>query len=290
MKRPAKSQSRGVLWFLDKVFRRLGYGFVRYDRVLPFGVSLETHKIVPNEGYVSGPLSHFLLVPKNRYKITPLPGVGDLPDRAIGWIVESNTPESYDRLWGDPVNLARYRTEAANIRTRLNKIMAGYIASLASDDQSILEIGCGPGDLLAGVLALKPSLKVWGFDFSKKAVELAQALIPAGSFIHFHFAGELPYEKGSFDMAFFIDVLEHVDHPDKLVAEALRVIKPGGTLFILAPDGDRDDFIGHKWFWNRAQLAAFLSPWNGRMVNIEGIEESAAIIVKPADTPVGARS
>lgn len=48
-------------------------------------------------------------------------------------------------------------------------------------------------------------------------------------------AKKLPFQNNSFDIALLIQVLEHVDSPDKVVREAARVLKPKGSLIISVP-------------------------------------------------------
>jgi 2-polyprenyl-3-methyl-5-hydroxy-6-metoxy-1,4-benzoquinol methylase len=48
--------------------------------------------------------------------------------------------------------------------------------------------------------------------------------------------GKLPYEDGRFDVLVSMDVIEHVIEPLPWLREALRVIKPGGVLFLTTPN------------------------------------------------------
>lgn len=48
-------------------------------------------------------------------------------------------------------------------------------------------------------------------------------------------AKKLPFRSDTFDIALLIQVLEHVDSPDKVIKEAARVLKPGGILIISLP-------------------------------------------------------
>jgi SAM-dependent methyltransferase len=45
----------------------------------------------------------------------------------------------------------------------------------------------------------------------------------------------LPFKNDSVDMVFSIAVLEHVPSPEHVVAEILRILKPGGTVYCLFP-------------------------------------------------------
>lgn len=48
-------------------------------------------------------------------------------------------------------------------------------------------------------------------------------------------ATALPYPANSFDFVFSFHVLEHIDEPEHAVAEAVRVLRPGGALFFVFP-------------------------------------------------------
>lgn len=48
-------------------------------------------------------------------------------------------------------------------------------------------------------------------------------------------AKKLPFENKTFDTALLIQVLEHVDSPDRVIKEAARILKPNGTLIISVP-------------------------------------------------------
>jgi SAM-dependent methyltransferase len=48
-------------------------------------------------------------------------------------------------------------------------------------------------------------------------------------------ATELPFEDGSFDTVLATQVVEHVADPGTLVAEAARVLRPGGVLILSGP-------------------------------------------------------
>lgn len=93
----------------------------------------------------------------------------------------------------------------------------------------LLEIGVGNGE------NLKYYVKhaITGIDTSRAM--LARAMERQKANIHLvHMNGEaLAFHNDSFDYVTLSHVISVVDHPDQLMNEVLRVLKPGGKVFIL---------------------------------------------------------
>jgi ubiquinone/menaquinone biosynthesis C-methylase UbiE len=104
----------------------------------------------------------------------------------------------------------------------------------------ILEIGCGRGDFTCW-LAEKfgNAAEIYGADFSATAVRKAQAFansrrLPARWLVTDIQCIAAPSEN--FDVIFCCETLEHVPNPRKALAELVRVLKPGGRLFVSTPN------------------------------------------------------
>ena len=214
---------------------------------------------VPKGTYVFGPADRFLLVPKNRYRAVVLPGQERRTEFGVGWITEDNTSEGYDLLWGQADNLHQYRIEADHAREKLKAEIVDRIEDRIAASANVVDIGCGIGDLLGEVRHRRPGVSVSGLDFSGKAVEGAQRSLPDGAFRQFVIDRQLPYESASFDVVLCTDVLEHLEYPQLVAAELVRICRPGGLVAIVVPDGTLDQFLGHNWFWNVETFAALLA-------------------------------
>ncbi len=97
----------------------------------------------------------------------------------------------------------------------------------------VLEVGSGEGygtAVLAGVAQF-----VLGVDYDSAAVAHARAHYRAARFVRGNLAA-LPVRSGSVDVVATLQVIEHVwDHP-QFVRECVRVLRPGGRLFVTTPN------------------------------------------------------
>ncbi len=100
---------------------------------------------------------------------------------------------------------------------------------------ALLEIGCGGGRFLRAVARARPELRCVGVDVSRSALESLRRAAP-GVEARLAVAGEaLPAAAGEFQAVWMLDVLEHLEDPDAMLAEAQRVLAPGGWLHLHVP-------------------------------------------------------
>ncbi len=236
----------------------------------------------PKGTHVSGLASQFLLVPKNRYRLVLLPDQQITSERGIGWITEDNSPDSYDRLWGDTHALEKFRAESGHVREKMTAEIVDHIDAHLSTALRVVDIGCGAGDLLAEVRRRRPQAVLAGLDYSGKAVESARLAVPGSDLRQFIINRELPFDSHQFDLVMCCDVLEHLEHPRDVVAELVRICRPGGLVAIVVPDGDVDQFFGHYWFWNAQSLESMLAPWSGVVSRLPESREFIASIHRPS--------
>jgi SAM-dependent methyltransferase len=235
---------------------------------------------LPKGKYVFGLRRDCLIVRKNRHRVILRTGEQTLTGQGIGWLTEANSPEAYDRLWGDEETLRQFRTEGDRVRERLTEEIVDSLADLLPATGRAIDVGCGVGDLLACLRRRRPAIRVAGLDFSPKALEGARVALPDGEFVLSDISQHpgLPYRDASFDVVLCTDTLEHLEHPRPIVEELVRICASPGFVCIVVPDGDVDDFLGHLWFWSEKALTDFLSPWHGRVNRLPETREFLAII------------
>jgi len=92
----------------------------------------------------------------------------------------------------------------------------------------VLDLGCGVGDSVDAFRARDPDVDWIGIDVpgSPEARDRTRADARFETFD----GVKLPFADGSFELVFCKQVLEHVRHPEPLLAEVQRVLAPGGYL------------------------------------------------------------
>lgn len=147
----------------------------------------------------------------------PLPLVNNEVYRSLG--------ERWYRACDDPVALLRAESRLRNpwIASELARAFEGRRCR-------VLDLGCG-GGFLSNALA-EAGHEVTGLDASTDALRVAALHDRSGSVRYQRGdALELPYGPGSFDAVCAMDFLEHVEEPERVIAEVARVLEPAGLFF-----------------------------------------------------------
>lgn len=94
-------------------------------------------------------------------------------------------------------------------------------------DKTVLEIGCGTGDILASV---EPKYGI-GSDLSPKMIEIARSKHNGSKNLNFHVSDEIPKRK--YDYILMIDVIEHLENRTALFKDLQQYCDLNTNIIIL---------------------------------------------------------
>lgn len=96
-----------------------------------------------------------------------------------------------------------------------------------------LDVSCGTGTVIS-MLDQSP-LKKYGIDFSEKMIAEARRKVGDGAQFFVASAEEIPFDCNTFDVVTCSFAFHHYIHPDEVMYEFRRIMKPGATLLIADP-------------------------------------------------------
>lgn len=137
-------------------------------------------------------------------------------------------------FWEQEACGERYGDDQDRVRYELEPEILRFAEFESAGGKRVLEIGVGMGaDFLrwanAGALAT-------GVDLTERAVTLTKQRLAEAGFeadVRVADAEALPFADGQFDIVYSWGVLHHTPHPARAVAEAQRVLAPGGRLKLM---------------------------------------------------------
>jgi ubiquinone/menaquinone biosynthesis C-methylase UbiE len=123
------------------------------------------------------------------------------------------------------------------------------------DGGRVLEIGCGTGNVIQRLKRARPGAQLTGMDPDPRALAKAGRKFGIAAGIRFDrgYAQALPYADESFDRVLSSMMLHHLDDDVKAaaVAEAFRVLRPGGSMHVV-------DIVRHHATSDGAAIAALM--------------------------------
>ena len=126
---------------------------------------------------------------------------------------------------GDDHAIALLRAEGHLKRAYLAEALARHRIRPGA---RILDVACGAG-LIAIPLA-EEGYRVDGVDLSEPSLDAARQRAPDSAAFHVGDATALEAADASYDAVLLFDMLEHVEDPAAVIAEAGRVVRPGGVV------------------------------------------------------------
>jgi SAM-dependent methyltransferase len=140
-----------------------------------------------------------------------------------------------------PEGTADYFAQVAALRDRLEPFIANYADFDSTRGLEVLEIGVGLGSDF--VRFIRAGARATGVDLTERSVKLVRRRLELEGLqadVRVSDAERLPFSDGAFDVVYSWGVLHHTPDSDRAIAEALRVLRPGGRLCVML-------YARHSW-------------------------------------------
>ena len=142
---------------------------------------------------------------------------------------------------------------------------------------SVLDIGCGGGQLVQEIRKAFPAIRAAGCDLARDRIEANRRLMPDCEW----FAGDV--QQGDalagietpYDVVVALEVIEHLGDPEAFLTHVHAALKPSGLLFLSTQSGplrETEKHVGHVRHFSTDDMSALLQRcgWEPRRVWNEG--------------------
>lgn len=145
---------------------------------------------------------------------------------------EGYDPGSYD-------DIVRFQNEHFWFRGR-NELICGQLKKYFPQAGTLLEVGCGTGQVLRAIRQALPAARLCGTEIHTRGLGYAKGELPGVQLLQLD-ARAIPFAE-EFDVACAFDVIEHVDDDRGVLSQMYEACRPGGGLILTVPQ--------HHWLWS----------------------------------------
>ena len=168
--------------------------------------------------------------------------------------------DDWERHWEDYSSIAE-----VNPSQRYRRLLAIKLLGIDGRGARVVDIGSGQGDFAAELWRQSRKSEILGLEYSQSGIDVAARKVPDATFVRRDLLqpAEPPVEYREWGThAVCIEVLEHVDEPENLLANAAAYLGPGCKLVVTVPGGPMsqlDHHIGHRQHFTPDKLRALLA-------------------------------
>lgn len=142
--------------------------------------------------------------------------------------------DKYDKLWVQKYSLKPTRDYVTLALTNINN----------DEKIKILDLGCGPGELISELTNKFKNIEITGIDFSEKMLEISNKRNPLATHIKMDTA-ELSKLEGKYDIIICTHSLPYYKDPKNVFKQLHRVLKSEGKILVGFASGNNfyDKFV-----------------------------------------------
>ena len=147
---------------------------------------------------------------------------------------QDDAKAAVERFWDEEACGERYGDDQDRTRYELEPEIVEFARFADGAGLDVLEIGVGMG--ADHVRWLRAGARAVGVDLTHRAVSITRSRLEAEGLagdVRVADAEALPFDDGSFDVVYSWGVLHHTPDTARALAEAWRVLRPGGRLRVM---------------------------------------------------------
>ena len=138
-----------------------------------------------------------------------------------------------------------------------NQLLLWALQTYFPTAQSLFEVGCGTGFVLAAIREAGTGIRLTGSEIFRDGLIFAADRLPNVELYQMD-ARQIPFER-EFDVVGAFDVLEHIAGDELVLSEMFKATKPGGGILLTVPQhqflwSELDRHSMHQRRYNRAEL------------------------------------
>lgn len=124
------------------------------------------------------------------------------------------------------MNLDKYQTKNPVVIKLINNFLENILSSVKSiEAENILDVGCGEGFVINYLSDNGVSSKIWGTDINLSSLNYLKSSTMRKTDCSLMDIYKLAISDKSVDLVLALEVLEHLDEPDKALCEIKRITK-----------------------------------------------------------------
>jgi SAM-dependent methyltransferase len=175
----------------------------------------------------------------------------------------------WNHLWEDYAASAEENPAQAYRRALVTELLE---LGPGSESARILDLGSGQGDFARELKRRFPYAEIRGLDISAAGVRMAQEKVPQGRFLEADLTRPLRLPEDWTGWATHMvctELLEHLQNPAEVLANARPLLGVGARIVITVPSGPMsafDRFLGHVQHFSPASLTQCIQAGGGTPV------------------------
>jgi len=138
------------------------------------------------------------------------------------------------------------------------------VIGLIPNGSTVLDIACGAGVLCRKIKLSLPGARVLGVDFAEFTIQQNRErdLLLGVEYRCVDIRNSLGSIEGQFDAVVMCEILEHLETPERVVAEAMSLLKTGGRFVLTCPHDDAIPDPEHLRCWGHDELFHLMAPYS----------------------------